>query len=236
MSGCCNTVEELEANIDENRRSAEMLELQETLCWPTLAQLDSGAYIPEVTRGRGLGKGARATLILFILQSLVPQLSQQLLPGVLASKDRQLVHNGPLKLLDNKHRPPRDVVVFLFTDLLLVTQQNTTSLKGTKKEVQTCPCIYIHVHTCPCIYIHVHTCPCIYTHVHTCTHMSMHIHTCTHMSMHIHTCTHMSMHIHTCTCIYIHVHTCIPYNYGLHGTSNRIHAPMHETHYESLSL
>lgn len=40
--------EELEANIEENKRSAELLELQETLCWPTLAQLDPTAYIPEV--------------------------------------------------------------------------------------------------------------------------------------------------------------------------------------------
>ena len=40
--------EELEANIDENKRSAEMLELQETLCWPTLSQLEPSAYIPEV--------------------------------------------------------------------------------------------------------------------------------------------------------------------------------------------
>ena len=41
--------EELEANIDENKRSAEMLELQETLSWPTLAQLEPSTYIPEVT-------------------------------------------------------------------------------------------------------------------------------------------------------------------------------------------
>lgn len=43
------SLKELEANIDENKRSAEMLELQETLCWPTLAQLEPTAYIPEVT-------------------------------------------------------------------------------------------------------------------------------------------------------------------------------------------
>lgn len=41
-------VEELEANIDENKRSAELLELQETLSWPTVVQLDTDAYIPEV--------------------------------------------------------------------------------------------------------------------------------------------------------------------------------------------
>ncbi len=41
--------EELEANIAENKRSAEMLELQETLCWPSLLELDPTAYIPEVS-------------------------------------------------------------------------------------------------------------------------------------------------------------------------------------------
>lgn len=40
--------EELEANIAESKRSAEVLELQETLCWPTLSQLEPTAYIPEV--------------------------------------------------------------------------------------------------------------------------------------------------------------------------------------------
>ena len=40
--------EELEANIAENKRSAEMLELQETLCWPSLSQLETTAYIPDV--------------------------------------------------------------------------------------------------------------------------------------------------------------------------------------------
>lgn len=49
LNWCLISTEELEANIDENRRSAEMLELQETLCWPTLSQLDPTAYIPEVS-------------------------------------------------------------------------------------------------------------------------------------------------------------------------------------------
>lgn len=42
------TTEELEGNIDENKRSAELLELQETLSWPTVSQLDTDSYIPEV--------------------------------------------------------------------------------------------------------------------------------------------------------------------------------------------
>ena len=42
------TTEELEGNIDENKRSAELLELQETLSWPSVSQLDTDSYIPEV--------------------------------------------------------------------------------------------------------------------------------------------------------------------------------------------
>lgn len=41
-------VEELEANIADNKRSEELLTLQETLCWPTPSQLHPAAYIPEV--------------------------------------------------------------------------------------------------------------------------------------------------------------------------------------------
>lgn len=54
---------------------------------------------------------------------------------MLASKERQLVFNGPLKLLDSgKHA--RDMVAFLFTDSLLLTQQSAqTDKKVVKKEV-----------------------------------------------------------------------------------------------------
>lgn len=40
--------EELEANIAHHKRSAELLELQETLCWPSVVSLDPDSYIPEV--------------------------------------------------------------------------------------------------------------------------------------------------------------------------------------------
>ncbi len=40
--------EELEGNIDESKRSAELLELQETLSWPSVTLQDMDAYIPEV--------------------------------------------------------------------------------------------------------------------------------------------------------------------------------------------
>lgn len=68
-------------------------------------------------------------------QSLRSQLSCQPCSYVLASKERQLVYNGTLKLLDSsKHS--RDMVAFLFTDSLLLTQQSSqTDKKVAKKEV-----------------------------------------------------------------------------------------------------
>ena len=55
---------------------------------------------------------------------------------MLASKERKLVYNGPVKLLDKKNSP-KDVVAFLFTDLLLLTQQKSAQVdkKNSKKEV-----------------------------------------------------------------------------------------------------
>jgi len=65
------------------------------------------------------------------------KLSCQQCGDVLTDKDRQLVYHGQLKLLEFKSRPPREVDVFLFTDLLLLTQQNTThhDKRTAKKEV-----------------------------------------------------------------------------------------------------
>ena len=40
--------EELQANITAQQRSGELLELQETLSWPSLASLCPNSYIPEV--------------------------------------------------------------------------------------------------------------------------------------------------------------------------------------------
>ncbi len=68
---------------------------------------------------------------------MTSQLSCQPCSYVLASKDRQLVFNGPVKLLDKKNPRPRDVVAFLFTDSLLLTQQKSTQVdkRNVKKEV-----------------------------------------------------------------------------------------------------
>lgn len=42
-------VEELQANITAHQMSVELLELQETLSWPSLASLCPDSYIPEVS-------------------------------------------------------------------------------------------------------------------------------------------------------------------------------------------
>jgi len=101
--------EELEANIAEHKRSAELLELQETICWPSVVSLDPEAYIPEV---------------------LASLLSSQPCEDVLASNDRHLLHRGILRLLDSRARPSLELHSFLFTDMLLLTEQ-----KPSKKEL-----------------------------------------------------------------------------------------------------
>lgn len=49
---------------------------------------------------------------------------------MLASKDRQLVLRDFLKLLDSKGRPSSELTVFLFTDLLLLTERTIKNSKG----------------------------------------------------------------------------------------------------------
>lgn len=70
-------------------------------------------------------------------QELHSKLSCQPCGDVLSLKDRRLVDHGNLKLLDSRVRPPREVDVFLFTDLLLLTQQTSThrDKRISKKEV-----------------------------------------------------------------------------------------------------
>lgn len=43
------TTDELQANITAHQMSVELLELQETLSWPSLASLCPDSYIPEVS-------------------------------------------------------------------------------------------------------------------------------------------------------------------------------------------
>ena len=109
MLSLTNT-EELEANINEHKRSAELLELQETLYWPSVCQLHTEAYVSDTLRDK---------------------LSRQPCCELLASKDRQLVDKGCLKLLDSKGRLSSELRVYLFTDILLLTEEH----RPTKKEV-----------------------------------------------------------------------------------------------------
>ena len=129
--------EELEANITGHKRSAELLELQETLCWPSVVSLDPDAYIPEVhcltphtltPSHQALMTTAR--VLLLSSQVLAPLLSSQTCGKVLASKDRHLLHRGTLWLLDSRARPSTELHTFLFTDLLLLTER-----KPCKREV-----------------------------------------------------------------------------------------------------
>lgn len=76
--------------------------------------------------------------MLYCLQVLHKELSCQPCSDMLASKDRQLLYHGNFKLLEFKSLPVREVVVFLFTDLLLLTHQTNivqNRVKKTKKEV-----------------------------------------------------------------------------------------------------
>ena len=104
--------EELEANINDHKRSAELLELQETLYWPSVSQLHPEAFISD---------------------SLREQLTRQPCCELLASKDRLLVDKGCLRLLDSKGRPSTELQVYLFTDILLLTEEH----RPTRKEVST---------------------------------------------------------------------------------------------------
>jgi hypothetical protein len=97
-------LKELQANITDNQRSVELLELQETLSWPPLSSLCPDCYIPE-----GLS------------------LDQQPCLDRLATPSRQLLHSGGLCRIDNRGRHGNDMQVFLFTDMVLLTEPHSKS-------------------------------------------------------------------------------------------------------------
>ncbi len=68
-------------------------------------------------------------------QCLAVQMSSQPCQDVLASKERQLLVKGSLKLLDARARPSIDLFAFLFTDMLLLTEHRT---KSSKRDVSLC--------------------------------------------------------------------------------------------------
>jgi hypothetical protein len=97
-------LKELQANITAQHRSEELLELQETLSWPSLASLCPDSYIPE---------------------SL--SLEQQPCRQQLASTSRQLLRGGALRLIDSRGRHAGDIQLFLFTDMLLLGEPHCKS-------------------------------------------------------------------------------------------------------------
>jgi hypothetical protein len=99
-------LKELQANITAQQRSGELLELQETLSWPSLASLCPNSYIPE-------------------------GLSLELQPCrvQLATPTRQPIHCGVLRLIDSRGRQGNEVQLFLFTDLVLVTEPRSRSTR-----------------------------------------------------------------------------------------------------------
>ena len=67
----------------------------------------------------------------YVCDTLREHIARQPCCELLASKDRQLVDKGTLRLLDSKGRPSNDLNVYLFTDILLLTEEH----RPTKKEV-----------------------------------------------------------------------------------------------------
>ena len=123
----CVCAEELQGNITAHQRSLELLELQETLSWPPLSSLCPDSFIPEVTY---------FILIYVVVHSVsVPaqgmSLDKQPCRESLAAPTRQLLHCGTLHLVDNRGRHSNDIQLFLFTDMLLLTEPH--KLAGRKE-------------------------------------------------------------------------------------------------------
>ena len=127
----CVSAEELQANITAQQRSVELLELQETLSWPPLASLCPDSYIPQVSHQ------SNQPLPLYV-HCTCPQglsLDQQPCRDRLATPSRQLLHNGLLHLIDNRGRRGNDIHLFLFTDMLLLTDPHNKSARKESNRV-----------------------------------------------------------------------------------------------------
>jgi hypothetical protein len=127
-------LKELQANITAQHRSEELLELQETLSWPSLASLCPDSYIPE---------------------SL--SLEQQPCRQQLASTSRQLLRGGALRLIDSRGRHAGDIQLFLFTDMLLLGEPHCKSSRRELARREVRPplaplshCVCVRVCVCVC--------------------------------------------------------------------------------------
>jgi len=92
------SLQELEGKVKSRANYERLQELQSSLVWPSITELDPKTYVPEFLRGI---------------------LIKQPCESLLASPKRQLLYEGPLILLENAKV---DVYAFLFDDMLLLTR------------------------------------------------------------------------------------------------------------------
>ncbi|KAL9972764.1 hypothetical protein ACROYT_G019129 [Oculina patagonica] len=92
------SIQELEGKVKSRANYERLQELQSSLVWPSITELDPKTYVPEFLRGI---------------------LLKQPCESLLASPKRQLLYEGPLTLMENAKV---DVYAFLFDDMLLLTR------------------------------------------------------------------------------------------------------------------
>lgn len=103
------SIQELEGKVKSRANYERLQELQSSLVWPSITELDPKTYVPEFLRGI---------------------LLKQPCESLLASPKRQLLYEGPLMLIENAKV---DVYAFLFDDMLLLTRSRKFPLKVNKK-------------------------------------------------------------------------------------------------------
>ncbi|XP_029212225.2 pleckstrin homology domain-containing family G member 5-like isoform X1 [Acropora millepora] len=103
------SIKELEGKVKSVANYERLQELQSSLVWPSITELDPKAFIPEFLRGI---------------------LAKQPCESLLASPKRQLLYEGSLMLHENAKV---DVYAFLFDDMLLLTRFRKLPQKVNKK-------------------------------------------------------------------------------------------------------
>ncbi|XP_063422265.1 pleckstrin homology domain-containing family G member 7-like isoform X1 [Mytilus trossulus] len=103
------SLHQLDEKVRLERNNQRIQEIQEHLIWPSITDIDQKAYIPE-----------------FLKQCLTGQPSANLL----SAPNRQLVHEGPLLLIQSTKTV--EVQLFLFDDNLIITK---TKSRPTRKKL-----------------------------------------------------------------------------------------------------
>ncbi|VDI78562.1 Hypothetical predicted protein [Mytilus galloprovincialis] len=96
------SLHQLDEKVRLERNNQRIQEIQEHLIWPSITDIDQKAYIPE-----------------FLKQCLTGQPSANLL----SAPNRQLVHEGPLLLIQSTKTV--EVQLFLFDDNLIITKMKS---------------------------------------------------------------------------------------------------------------